>query len=45
MFDYRSLSDAVAEVLRARLAGVAKAPERLSVPVPGGVLLCMPAAD
>ena len=45
MFEYRALSDVVAEVLRARLAGVAKAPERLSVPVPGGVLLCMPAAD
>ncbi|KHK01203.1 delta(1)-pyrroline-2-carboxylate reductase family protein [Desulfovibrio sp. TomC] len=45
MYDYLSLSDAVADVLRARLAGVATAPERLSVPVPGGVLLCMPAAD
>ncbi|OLN30298.1 hypothetical protein DVDV_0708 [Desulfovibrio sp. DV] len=45
MFAYRALSDAVAAVLRARLAGVAVAPERLSVPVPGGVLLCMPAAD
>ena len=45
MFAYRALSDAVAAVLRARLAGVAAAPERLSVPVPGGVLLCMPAAD
>jgi len=45
MFDYLSLSEAVAAVLRARKAGLARAPERLAVPVPGGVLLCMPAAD
>lgn len=44
-FDYLALSNAVAEVLRARKAGEAFAPERLAVPVPGGVLLCMPAAD
>ena len=45
MFDYLALSDAIADVLRARLAGRVRAPERLAVPVPGGVLLCMPAAD
>lgn len=45
MFDYLTLSEAVADVLRARKAGLARAPERLAVPVPGGVLLCMPAAD
>ncbi|EFL49108.1 ornithine cyclodeaminase/mu-crystallin [Solidesulfovibrio fructosivorans JJ]] len=45
MFDYASLSDAIADVLRARLAGRVAAPERLAVPVPGGMLLCMPAAD
>ena len=45
MFDYLSLSEAVADVLRARQAGLARAPERLAVPIPGGVLLCMPAAD
>jgi ornithine cyclodeaminase len=45
LFDYLALSDAVADVLRARKAGEALAPERLAVPVPGGVLLCMPAAD
>lgn len=45
LFDYHALSDAVADVLRARKAGEAFAPERLAVPVPGGVLLCMPAAD
>ncbi|MYL82050.1 delta(1)-pyrroline-2-carboxylate reductase family protein [Desulfovibrio aerotolerans] len=45
MFDYLSLSEAIAAVLRARQAGVAQAPERLAVPIPGGVLLCMPAAD
>ncbi|MFU2210887.1 delta(1)-pyrroline-2-carboxylate reductase family protein [Solidesulfovibrio sp. C21] len=45
MFDYFSLSDAIADVLRARLAGRVAAPERLAVPVPGGVLLSMPAAD
>ncbi|MEA4856443.1 MAG: delta(1)-pyrroline-2-carboxylate reductase family protein [Solidesulfovibrio sp.] len=45
MFDYFALSEAIAEVLRARRAGRAFAPERLAVPVPGGVLLAMPAAD
>ncbi|MHC1788794.1 delta(1)-pyrroline-2-carboxylate reductase family protein [Solidesulfovibrio sp.] len=45
MFEYHALSEAIAEVLRARRAGLAHAPERLAVPVPGGVLLCMPAAD
>ena len=45
MFDYLSLSDAIADVLRARQAGLAWAPERLAMPIPGGVLLCMPAAD
>lgn len=45
LFDYLRLSEAVADVLRARKAGTAVAPERLAVPVPGGVLLCMPAAD
>lgn len=45
MFDYLALSEAIADVLRARQAGRAVAPERLAVPVPGGVLLCMPAAD
>jgi ornithine cyclodeaminase len=45
MFDYGGLADAVAEVLRARRAGRAYAPERLAMPVAGGVLLCMPAAD
>ena len=45
LFDYLALSDAGVDVLRARKAGEAFAPERLAVPVPGGVLLCMPAAD
>ncbi|MHC1710620.1 MAG: delta(1)-pyrroline-2-carboxylate reductase family protein [Solidesulfovibrio sp.] len=45
MFDYLALSDAIADVLRARMAGRAFAPERLAMPVPGGVLLCMPATD
>lgn len=45
MFDYAALADAVADVLRARRAGRAVAPERLAMPVAGGVLLCMPAAD
>ncbi|WP_428567798.1 MAG: delta(1)-pyrroline-2-carboxylate reductase family protein [Solidesulfovibrio sp. DCME] len=45
VFDYFALSEAIAEVLRARQAGRAFAPERLAVPVPGGVLLAMPAAD
>jgi ornithine cyclodeaminase len=45
LFDYLALSHAVAAVLRARKAGEAVAPPRLAVPVPGGVLLCMPAAD
>lgn len=45
MFDYLALSEAVADVLRDRQAGRAVAPERLAVPVPGGVLLTMPAAD
>lgn len=45
MFDYRSLSESIAAVLRSRLAGQVAAPERLAVPVPGGTLLCMPAAD
>ncbi|EHJ47260.1 ornithine cyclodeaminase/mu-crystallin [Solidesulfovibrio carbinoliphilus subsp. oakridgensis] len=45
LFPYDALADAVAEVLRARRAGRAIAPERLAMPVPGGVLLCMPAAD
>lgn len=45
LFDYLRLSEAIADVLRARKAGTAVAPERLAVPVPGGVLLCMPAAD
>jgi 1-piperideine-2-carboxylate/1-pyrroline-2-carboxylate reductase [NAD(P)H] len=45
MFDYVALSDAIADVLRARKAGRAYAPERLALPVSGGVLLCMPAAD
>jgi ornithine cyclodeaminase len=45
MFDYVSLSDVIADVLRARMAGRAFAPERLTMPVPGGVLLCMPATD
>lgn len=45
LFNYLALSDAVADVLRARKAGEAFAPDRLAVPVPGGVLLCMPAAD
>uniref|UniRef100_I2Q227 Putative ornithine cyclodeaminase, mu-crystallin n=1 Tax=Desulfovibrio sp. U5L TaxID=596152 RepID=I2Q227_9BACT len=45
LFRYDALADAVAEVLRARWAGRAFAPERLTVPVPGGVLLCMPATD
>ncbi len=43
--DALALSEAIAAVLRARKAGRAVAPERLAVPVPGGVLLCMPAAD
>lgn len=42
---YGALAEAVAEVLRARRAGRAQAPERLAMPLPGGVLLCMPAAD
>jgi 1-piperideine-2-carboxylate/1-pyrroline-2-carboxylate reductase [NAD(P)H] len=45
MFDYAALSGAVADVLRARRRGEASAPDRLAVPVPGGVLLCMPATD
>jgi ornithine cyclodeaminase len=45
VFDYLGLSVAIADVLKARQAGRAVAPERLAVPVPGGVLLCMPAAD
>ena len=45
LFDYLRLSEAIADVLRARTAGTAVAPERLAVPLPGGVLLCMPAAD
>ncbi len=45
MFDYRTLASCVADVLRARRQGRAVAPERLAVPIPGGVLLCMPAAD
>jgi len=45
MFDYASLAQAIADVLRARKAGLAWAPKRLAVPVAGGVLLCMPAAD
>ncbi len=45
LFPYDALADAVADVLRARRAGRATAPERLAVPVPGGVLLCMPATD
>ncbi len=45
MFDYLGLSEAVSDVLKARQAGRAFAPERLAVPVPGGVLLSMPAAD
>jgi ornithine cyclodeaminase len=45
MFNYAALADAVADVLRARKAGRANAPERLAMPVAGGVLLCMPAAD
>lgn len=45
MFDYLSLSEAVADVLRARRDGRAFAPERLTMPVAGGLLLCMPAAD
>lgn len=45
VFDYLALSDAIADVLRARKAGRAVAPERLAVPLPGGTLLCMPAAD
>ena len=45
LFDSLRLSEAIADVLRARKAGTAVAPERLAVPLPGGVLLCMPAAD
>jgi len=45
MFDYAALATCVADVLRARQAGRAVAPERLAAPIPGGVLLCMPAAD
>jgi len=45
MFDYAALADAVADVLRARRRGETAAPERLALPVPGGVLLCMPATD
>lgn len=42
---YTALAEAIADVLRARRAGLARAPERLAMPVPGGVLLCMPATD
>ncbi|MGD9609705.1 MAG: delta(1)-pyrroline-2-carboxylate reductase family protein [Desulfovibrionaceae bacterium] len=45
MFDYAALAEAVAGVLRARRRGEAAAPERLALPVSGGVLLCMPATD
>jgi 1-piperideine-2-carboxylate/1-pyrroline-2-carboxylate reductase [NAD(P)H] len=45
MFDYAALALAVADVLRARLRGETVAPDRLALPVPGGVLLCMPATD
>lgn len=42
---YADLALAIADVLRARRAGSALAPERLALPLPGGVLLCMPATD
>lgn len=45
MFDYAALAGAVADVLRARRRGEGFAPERVALPVPGGVLLCMPATD
>ncbi len=45
LFDYLGLSEAIVGVLRARKAGKAFAPERLVLPVPGGMLLSMPAAD
>lgn len=47
---YAALVEAVADVLRAKVAGTARAPERLVVRLrpqdpQGGSLLCMPAAD
>jgi ornithine cyclodeaminase len=45
MFHYAALADGVADVLRARRAGLARVPKRLALPLPGGILLCMPATD
>jgi 1-piperideine-2-carboxylate/1-pyrroline-2-carboxylate reductase [NAD(P)H] len=43
---YRALADELGDVLRARKAGLARAPQRLGVPlVGGGLLFLMPAAD
>jgi ornithine cyclodeaminase len=46
LLPYPALADALGEVLRARKAGLAHAPQRLGVPLEGGGLLfLMPAAD
>ena len=46
LLPYSQLADAIADVLRAKKAGLAWAPRRLHMTLPaGGVLLAMPASD
>jgi len=42
---WRPLADALRQMMQRRVEGRASAPERLTLPLPGGVLLVMPASD